>query len=37
MTFKDFVKNNSGIDDGKSLPEEYFVRCSTRSRPTRSR
>ncbi|CDS00364.1 probable SEC7-component of non-clathrin vesicle coat [Sporisorium scitamineum] len=24
MTFKDFVKNNSGIDDGKSLPEEYL-------------
>ena len=24
MTFKDFVKNNSGIDDGQSLPEEYL-------------
>ncbi|SJX64808.1 probable SEC7-component of non-clathrin vesicle coat [Sporisorium reilianum f. sp. reilianum] len=24
MTFKDFVKNNSGIDDGKSLPDEYL-------------
>ncbi|EST09310.2 Sec7 domain protein [Kalmanozyma brasiliensis GHG001] len=24
MTLQDFVKNNSGIDDGKSLPEEYL-------------
>jgi brefeldin A-inhibited guanine nucleotide-exchange protein len=24
MTLQDFIKNNSGIDDGKSLPEEYL-------------
>ncbi|SPO48579.1 probable SEC7 - component of non-clathrin vesicle coat [Moesziomyces antarcticus] len=24
MTLNDFVKNNSGIDDGKSLPDEYL-------------
>ncbi|KAK0550673.1 guanine nucleotide exchange protein for ADP-robosylation factor [Tilletia horrida] len=23
MTLQDFIKNNAGIDDGKSLPEEY--------------
>ncbi|KAJ1025139.1 hypothetical protein NDA16_002645 [Ustilago loliicola] len=24
MTLQDFIKNNSGIDDGQSLPEEYL-------------
>ncbi|SNX83936.1 probable SEC7 - component of non-clathrin vesicle coat [Melanopsichium pennsylvanicum] len=24
MTFEDFKKNNSGIDDGKSLPDDYL-------------
>ncbi|CAO1630328.1 unnamed protein product [Parajaminaea phylloscopi] len=25
MTLKDFLRNNEGIDDGKSLPEEYIA------------
>jgi brefeldin A-inhibited guanine nucleotide-exchange protein len=26
MTLQDFIKNNSGIDDGKSLPDEYIAK-----------
>ncbi|KAH3683136.1 hypothetical protein WICPIJ_005879 [Wickerhamomyces pijperi] len=26
MTIDDFIKNNRGIDDGKSLPDEYLVK-----------
>ena len=28
MTLKDFIRNNSGIDCGKSIPDDFLARVS---------